>query len=545
MTKPSETFSQASKISLFEDTIQLAEPIVQEICAISGTPGLAIGMFDRAGKIGDRHLGYGDTTTKLRPDADTVFNLGSMCTGFTALAVACLVSDGMMRWDDRIDKFIGALRGTHNGAFSIRDLLSHRTGLCRSDALFIGSDNELLLTKSQDLDLFASLAVSRPPRQEFIYNNFGYHAVGCAIEQVSSMNYGDFLADRIFKPLDMNRTYTTLPPATDDNISAAYRPYHNLELRQVPPPRISNDTVAFAAGCMRSCIRDLVVFYSALLRNFNALMPESVWQQLRVTSGDVRALFEATVPLHTPTSIREQSYAMGWARTQLPNQMSELSGNSGLLDTYPVTGDMAHGLLVFHHGGNNLGCSSTVYIFPELEMGIVVLGNALGHCDAADWAAQVLAEAYICSAVKTDFARYVLDAASRGRGAMERVQAQLDEEKRYIGPTGDLGRYVGRYWHSTAHFFIAVALSAHGEGKDLTMAFQGRDNEMYTLRYYHQDTFVFNETFDELVNRGQWCRPYWFYMIEFVPTEEMSVFALRWRLDDTKEEGQIFKRSLD
>lgn len=227
MTKPSETFPRASKLPTFEDTIQLAEPIVQETCAISGTPGLAIGMFDRAGKIGDRYLGYRDTATKLRPDADTVFNLGSMCKGFTALAVACLVADGKMRWDDRIDKFIEDLRGTHNGAFSIRDLLSHRTGLCRSDALFIGSDNELLLTKSQGLDLFASLAVSRPPRQDFIYNNFGYHAVGCAIEHVSAMNYGDFLADRIFKPLNMNRTYTILPPETevaqDDNIAAAFR----------------------------------------------------------------------------------------------------------------------------------------------------------------------------------------------------------------------------------------------------------------------------------------------------------------------------------
>jgi len=67
--------------------------------------------------------------------------------------------------------------------------------------------------------------------------------------------------------------------------------------------------------------------------------------------------------------------------------------NSGLLDSYPTIGGAANAPLVFHHGGNNIGCSSTVYLFPELQSGIVVLGNALAHCDATDWTAQVLTEA--------------------------------------------------------------------------------------------------------------------------------------------------------
>lgn len=94
---------------------------------------------------------------------------------------------------------------------------------------------------------------------------------------------------------------------------------------------------------------------------------------------------------------------MGWARTQLPNQMSQLSGNSGLLDAYPTIGDASDAPLVFHYGGSSFGCSSTVYLMPELNRGIVVLGNALGHCDATDWTAQVLTEAYLCGTIRTPF----------------------------------------------------------------------------------------------------------------------------------------------
>ncbi|KAK6069041.1 hypothetical protein SCUP515_09246 [Seiridium cupressi] len=360
-----------------------------------------------------------------------MFNVGSVCKGFTALAIACLVADGKVNWHDQIDHFLNGLPATRNGEFTIRDLLSHRTGLCRSDALFIGSDNRLLLTKNQGTDIFACLDASRPPRQDFIYNNSGYHAVGCVIEKVSSMEYGDFLAQRIFKPLNMNRTFTKLPPLSDKNVSQAYVPCSNLQLRPVPSPRISTDTLAFAAGSIRSSMTDLLTFYGALLRIPPHLYP--------------RASSTISIPF-------SQSYGMGWARTQLPNQISELSGNSGLLDTYPTIGDATQAPLVLHHGGNNLGCSSAVYMMPELQCGIVVLGNALGHCDATDWAAQVLTEAYLCGGIRTPFSHYAEIAATQGRSAMDRVQEMLDKERIPSDPPDDLEQYTGIFGTKQAIF---------------------------------------------------------------------------------------------
>ncbi|KAM7203344.1 Beta-lactamase/transpeptidase-like protein [Rhypophila sp. PSN 637] len=455
----------------------------------------------------------------LHDDAPrTVFNLGSMCKGFTVLAVGCLVADGKVHWDDCIDKFIQDLRGTPNGKFTIRDLLSHRR-----------------------MDVFAQLDAARPPRQDFLYNNFGYHAVGCVIEQVSSMNYGEFLAQRVFRPLNMDRTFTKPPPTSDQNVAKAYVPYCNLQLREVPPPAISDDTVVFSAGGIRSCMRDLLIFFAALLRKFAPLAPEPVLGDV-----DLGAIFGAVIPLPASSSLREQSYGMGWARAQLPNQMSEINGNSGLLDSYPTIGGADNASLVFHHGGNNIGCSSTVYLFPELQSGIVVLGNALAHSDATDWTAQVLTEAYLCGIIDPPFSQYVASAALKWRSAMESVQAVLDKERKHSCPPANLEPYTGTFWHKTHLFCIVVTRCAKKKGQErgqLVMKLQGRDDEAYTLRHYHQDTFVFNETFDQVVNRGQWCRPHWFYKIEFIPCESGTVDSLRWRIDDTQElKGHIFER---
>ncbi|KAF4985648.1 hypothetical protein FDECE_16412 [Fusarium decemcellulare] len=524
-----------AQTSLWQDVFRLAEPIICQTCQDSGTPGLAIGVFNRDGKLFDNYLGFHDVGKELPPDECTVFNIGSMCKGFTALAVACLVTDGKLHWDDRIEHFLGNLRGTKAGNFTIRDYLSHRTGLCRSDALFVGSDNRLLLSKAQGTALLTSLNAGYPPRQSFIYNNFGYHAVGCVIEQVSFMSYGDFLAQRIFKPLNMDRTFTDIPPILDMNIARAYVPYHNLQLREVPTPRISSNTVVFAAGGIRSCLRDLLVFYSTLLRVITTNTPDP---RLRINPCDIHALFDAVMPLKATTSLREHSYSMGWARTQLPNQMSTISGNSGVLDSYPTIGDCGKAPLVLHHGGNNLGCSSTVYMMPELDVGIVVLGNSLGHCDATDWAAQILAEAYLCGTITSPFCQYVIASAARGRSAMDRVQAMLDKEKKASDPPGDLERHTGCFWHKSRQFCIVVELREAGQ---LVMLLQGREDEKYDLRHYHHDTFVFNETFDQVVDRGQWCRPHWFYKIEFV-TQNGVTNALRWRIDDAQEQGQIFLR---
>lgn len=80
----------------YEDAICQAKPIIQDICTASGTPGLAIRVFDQNGKIINYYHSNHNIKEQLKPNKDTVFNIGSIYKGFTALAIACLVADGKL-----------------------------------------------------------------------------------------------------------------------------------------------------------------------------------------------------------------------------------------------------------------------------------------------------------------------------------------------------------------------------------------------------------------------------------------------------------------
>ena len=68
-------------------------------------------------------------------------------------------------------------------------------------------------------------------------------------------------------------------------------------------------------GCIRSCMRDLFNFYSALLRKLTDIMPELILEELNIICDDTRVIFEAAIPLRVFNLLREHSYGMGWART--------------------------------------------------------------------------------------------------------------------------------------------------------------------------------------------------------------------------------------
>ncbi|ENH67888.1 hypothetical protein FOC1_g10005314 [Fusarium oxysporum f. sp. cubense race 1] len=121
--------------------------------------------------------------------------------------------------------------------------------------------------------------------------------------------------------------------------NVAYLAYHDLKLREVPSPRISSDTIAFSAGGIRSCMRDLLVFYGSLLR---AIATSTRIEELSINVEELRTIFDASIPLKASKALREQSYGMGWGSTQLPNQVSEITSNSGILDTYPTIGGLVN-----------------------------------------------------------------------------------------------------------------------------------------------------------------------------------------------------------
>ena len=158
-----------------------------------------------------RSAGFGVRGLDLREAVteDTVFALGSVTKQFTAMAVALMVSNGKMTFEDHPRRFVPSFRlqdPEANAGLNMIDLLAHRSGLDRSDVTW------LLAPFTQD-ELFELAFRSRPAaklRERFLYNNAMYALAGAAVASAQQTSYERFVEEQLLKPLGMSSTTVTL-----------------------------------------------------------------------------------------------------------------------------------------------------------------------------------------------------------------------------------------------------------------------------------------------------------------------------------------------
>lgn len=129
------------------------EKTIAEICAISGTPGLSYGVLHEGQVLHTGNYGRRDVENRLPPTSDTRYAIRSLTKAFTAAAVGILVEDGRTTWDALVCDIMGDgfhfSNSTLTEEMTVLDVLSHRMGLQRSNQLWYGNDNKLLLQKSK------------------------------------------------------------------------------------------------------------------------------------------------------------------------------------------------------------------------------------------------------------------------------------------------------------------------------------------------------------------------------------------------------------
>ena len=172
-------------------------------------PGASVAVFSNKAPVLVR--GYGTTVAgKDNPvDEDTRFPIGSLTKAFIAAAVGLLVGDGKLFWDDPVrtilPEFALADRWVSD-TVTIRDLLSHRTGLGRAIRLMwkdVEFDPDDFIRRARFMQF------DRGFREGFGYANIHYVVAGAIIEAISGMPWGMFLRERIFIPMGMTSTFAT------------------------------------------------------------------------------------------------------------------------------------------------------------------------------------------------------------------------------------------------------------------------------------------------------------------------------------------------
>ncbi|KAI1425224.1 hypothetical protein F5Y12DRAFT_748232 [Xylaria sp. FL1777] len=124
---------------------------------------------------------------------------------------------------------------------------------------------------------------------------------------------------------------------------------------------------------------------------------------------------------------------------------------------------------------------------------------------------------------------------------MDVVEQTLRQEQIPGTKPRSLALYCGRYFNSIQNWFIDINLDA--EKGALYLEFLGLADEKYYLKHHHHDTFSWNLTYDELVQRGQYIRDYEYYKLDFQLDHIGEVSLLWWKHDKSVPEGELFRKS--
>ena len=296
-------------------------------------PGVSIAVV-RGGEV-VLTKGYGQANVELGvpATADTVYQLASVTKTFTATAIMLLVKDGKIALDDKITARLADLPKTWEDV-TVRHLLNHTSGI-KSYTSVKGFEKTMRKDYAQReiIDLVAKEPLEFKPGEKWNYSNTGYFLLGMLIEKSGGKPYGEFMADRIFKPLGMTKTRANDLRAIIPGRAQGYE-WNGKELRN---GEYTSPTQPFAAGMLVSTVADMVKWDAALAGR---------------TLLDASTLARMWKP--TPLAKGEAGYGFGWGV------------------------EKANGRRLVSHGGGIPGFSSQISRFLDDDLTVIVLSNAEG-----------------------------------------------------------------------------------------------------------------------------------------------------------------------
>jgi CubicO group peptidase (beta-lactamase class C family) len=313
------------------------------------TPGIGVGVVVNDKLVFAKGYGYRDYGKKLPFTPTTLQAIASNSKLFTAVAAGMLVEEGMLTWDKPIRESVPSIQFYNdqlNSNVTLRDMLSHRTGVTRHDLIWFKSP----FNRKELFDRLKYLEPQEPMRQTFLYNNLMYATVGEVIELKSGKRWEDFVRERILTPLEMPATsYTIADMTSHPDHGVPYREKRDsFDLYQIP---YYEDTEGVApAGAMLSNIDELSHWLIAL-------MNDGKYKGKQVLPS---AVLKATL-----------QPAIG-----LPNTLGEALGFWEVLNPdYGMGRQTAsyRGHLITYHGGDLPGFHSQIAFLPNEKIGVIVL----------------------------------------------------------------------------------------------------------------------------------------------------------------------------
>jgi len=323
------------------DIDAFANRVLQEF----STPGAAIAVvrdgqtvFSRG--YGVRRLGSPEPVTER-----TLFQVASNTKAFTSGALAILVEEGRLRWNDRVVDHLPWFQMSDpyvTREMTVLDLLVHRSGLSlgAGDLLWMNStySREEIVRRLRWVPLANSF------RSTYNYDNVLYVVAGAVVEAVSGRSWDDFVRERIFTPLGMTSSLTSvLAVRPGDDVAA---PHGMLDGRLQVVPVDSADNVG-PGGSIVSNVVDMARWIRVQLDSGRVDSTRRLWRAPRTSE-----LWTGRITTSPPRGSNLAMYALGW-------------------NVYDF-----RGYKIVTHTGGLAGMISRVMLIPQLRTGFVILTDA-------------------------------------------------------------------------------------------------------------------------------------------------------------------------
>ena len=228
---------------------------------------------------------------------DTVFAIASMTKPITAASVMILQDEGKLKLDDPVSKYIPAFKDTKltggktpSREITIRDCLMHTNGLV--------SDQRNVGTLANTVELLAKSELAFEPGSKWQYGP-GLSVAGRVVEIVSGKPFDQFLAERIFAPLEMNQTSFHPTDEQLQRLALLYQPTadkKDIERGNHWLYEVNAETSPNPSGGLYSTASDLVRFYQMVLNGGDlngkrVLSADAVKQMTSLQSGELETGF--------------------------------------------------------------------------------------------------------------------------------------------------------------------------------------------------------------------------------------------------------------
>ncbi len=314
-----------------QDRIEKCAELVDSLMQIHRIPGLAVTV-----SVGDRIIwseGFGYANLEARSPvypSVTMFRIGSISKTLTSVALARLYEQGKISLDSTVQTYVPSFP-EKKYPITVEQVAGHIAGIRHYRGLEFLNKRRYQSVRS-GLNIFKNDSLLFEPGSQYTYSSYGWNLISAVIENASGVEFLDYMADTIFRPLGMRKT---LPDYHEDILVGRTGFYMKANNSWINAPFVDN-SYKWAGGGFLSTAHDLIRFGQAQLRN--ACMTERTFEKwttsLQTNDGELT------------------DYGIGWR-----------------------LGEDSLGRDWVGHSGGSAGGTSRMMIYPDSGLVVVILTN--------------------------------------------------------------------------------------------------------------------------------------------------------------------------